>query len=188
MACSDLALLTFVASLRDHTARGEQVAWRLDAIGDLDPDLLCHLVPPSGPCSPGMLARWHKAYRFGLLYFRRGPGFVVVYDGRPISAADEILLDEPEEVQLFERLREPAPLGRSHPAAQRLRAAKLLLETSGLAVALPYRESRIALPLDLFSMGSAIPAHISGPPASGPSRTVNRTNRRRSGGHGLEHA
>src|SRR6266516_271837 len=188
MACSDLAVLTFVASLRDRTARGEPVAWLLYAVGGLDPDLLCHLVPPAGPCTPGMLARWHKAHRFGLLYYRRGPGFVVVYDGRAISAADEMLLDEPEEVQLFERLRQPAPLGRSDPAAQRLRAAKLLLEIGGMAVALPYRESRIALPLDLFSMGSSIPARISAPPATGPSRTVDRANRGRSGGSGLQQA
>lgn len=172
MERSDLAMLTFVARLRDRTAQGEPVTWQLDAVGDLDPDLLCHLVPPAAPCTPSTLARWHKIHRFGLLYYRRGPGFVVVYDGRPISAADETLLHEPEEVQLFEHLREPAPLGRDDPAAQRLRAAKLLLETGGMAVALPYRESRIALPLDLFSMVSSVPAHISAQPASDSSHPL----------------
>jgi Family of unknown function (DUF5825) len=188
MAQGDLATLTFVAGLRDSTARGEPVTWRLDVISDLDPDLLCHLVPPAGPCTPGIRARWHEVHRFGLLYYRRGPGFVVVYDGRPISAAGETLLAEPGEVRLFERLQEPAPLWRDDPTAQRLRAAKLLLEIDGMAVALPYRESRIALPLDLFSMWSTIPARIGAPPASGPPGTMDRANGGRSGGSGLQQA
>jgi hypothetical protein len=102
-------------------------------------------------------------HRFGLLYYRRGPGFVIVYDGRPIRLADEILLDEPAEVRLFERLLEPGPLDRDDPAARRLRAAKLLLEADGMAVTLPYREGRIALPLDVMSMPSNVPARVIAP-------------------------
>jgi len=149
-------LLAFVADLRDRTAKAEHVEWRREMIGDADPDLLCHLVPPTS----GHKERWHEVHRFGLLYYRRGPGFVIVYDGRPVAVADELLLDDPEEVRLFERLGQPGPLTPDDPAASRLRTAGLLLEADGMAVALPYRETRLALPLDIMCMPSNVPNRI----------------------------
>lgn len=145
---SGVAALMFIASLRDRTGRGESVTWRLETLADLDldPDLLCHLVPPAGCTDPGVRARWHRVHRFGLLYYRSAPGFVAIYDSRPVTGAGEILLAKPEEAQLFERLSRPGPLPCDDPAARRLRDAKLLAELDGIAVALPYRESQIAPP------------------------------------------
>jgi hypothetical protein len=104
--------LEFVAALRDSTARAEQPDWDMDAIAALDPepDLLCHLAPPALTGRADAIARWHALHRPGLCYYRRGPGFLVVHDRRPVSTSVELLLDEPEEVDLFERLLRPGPL------------------------------------------------------------------------------
>ncbi|GAA1949572.1 DUF5825 family protein [Kitasatospora viridis] len=148
-----LDALGFVADLRDRTARGERVDWQLEALGLApDPELLCHLAPPA----PDQAPRWHELHRFGLLYYRRGPGFVIVYDARPTATAAQLLLDDPDELRLFDRLARPGPLASDDPAARRLRTARLVMEVDGWAVALPYRESRLVLPLDIMCMPSNV--------------------------------
>jgi hypothetical protein len=148
--------LEFVAALRDRTARAERPDWDFDSIGALepDPDLLCHLAPPQLTGRTDTIERWHALHRPGLCYYRRGPGFLAVHDQRPVSWSAELLLDGPEEVDLFERLLRPGLLVPGDPAARRLRAARLLLESDGMAVTLPYRETRLALPVDITCMPS----------------------------------
>ena len=148
--------LDFIAELRDSTARAEPPDWEIDSIGtlDYDPDLLCHLAPPALSGRTDAIQRWQALHRPGLCYYRRGPGFLVVHDQRPVSTSVELLLDGLEEVDLFLRLLVPGPLAPGDPAGRRLRAARLLLDSDGMAVTLPYRETRLALPVDITCMPS----------------------------------
>ncbi len=69
---------------------------------------------------------------------------------------------DPDDVGLLERLKYLAPLGPTVREARRLRDAMLLLERDGMAVNLPYHESRVALPVDIIGMPSNVPAGING--------------------------
>lgn len=139
--------LAFVADLRDATAQGEPVRWACEASpGGLA--ALYHLAPPMYLEPLAELTAWRSRHRPGLFYYRRGPGFVVVHDGR--SGSDvETVLDDREQLALFDRLHRPgaAPPGM---AAEALRAVGVLFELGGRAVALPYRLARLTLPTELL--------------------------------------
>jgi hypothetical protein len=139
--------LAFVADLRDATAQGEPVRWACEA----GPDglaALYHLAPPMYLEPEAELAAWRSRHRSGLFYYRRGPGFVVVHDGRSGSDA-ETVIDDREQLALFDRLSRPGAVPPGL-ATQALRAAGVLFELGGWAVALPYRLARLTLPTELL--------------------------------------
>ncbi len=141
--------LRFIGELRECTAQGQSVAWSLSSLGGIDPSLLYHLWPPgqSGPADSR--GQWRSAHHFGMCYYRRGPGFVLVHDERP-AGRGETLIDQPADLDLFDRLREPGPVSPDEPGAARLRELRLILEIDGLAIALPYRERRLAMPTSVL--------------------------------------
>ncbi|MFI6170220.1 DUF5825 family protein [Nocardia sp. NPDC051052] len=139
--------LTFVRALRDMTARGESVRWTCDAAPAMLAQLY-HLAPPLYLESGLQPTAWRAQHRHCQFYYRRGPGFVVIYDGR--SGSDiETVLDDPDQLALFERLHRPGvvPPG---TATSALRAAGVLFELGGKAVTLPYRLARLTLPTELL--------------------------------------
>lgn len=151
--------LAFVRALRDATGRGECPVWRGETAGAPPGfvERLHHLWPPASLDGPGAAEAWARHFEHGRLCYRRGPGFVVVHDARSASGAREVLLDGGEALRLFEYYESPRPLPqRSHPdhqAVGRLLADGLLLELGGLALALPYRLTRLALPMEVLGHG-----------------------------------
>lgn len=142
--------LGFIADLRDRTSVAEPVAWNASSWNGVDPKPLHHLCPPTGPSPADPVGRWRTEHRFGLCYYRRGPGFVIVYDRRAAASCPESLLDDPVELALFDRLSSPGAIAHDEPGASRLHELNLLLEVGGLAVALPYRERRLAMPTSVL--------------------------------------
>ncbi|PXX71594.1 hypothetical protein DFR70_1011028 [Nocardia tenerifensis] len=139
--------LDFVADLRDLTARGESIRWSCDA----EPKILArlhHLVPPLYLASGVQPTDWRARHRPGQFYFRRGPGFVIVYDGRS-GDETETVIDDPEQLALFDRLHRPGAVPPC-PATAALRALGVLFELGGKGITLPYRLARLTLPTELL--------------------------------------
>jgi hypothetical protein len=151
MAVTDKDLLQFVAELREHAARGTPVTWNAWPWTDVDSRLLHHLPPPTSSSAADVSGDWRASFRFGLLHYRRGPGFVLVSDSRPGTSATDILLDRPQELSLLERLSQPGILAPDEDGAETLRAYGLVLERDGMGVALPYRRRRLPLPLSVLN-------------------------------------
>ncbi|MEV7684964.1 RiPP maturation radical SAM C-methyltransferase [Streptomyces bungoensis] len=86
----------------------------------------------------------------GVLYHRRGPGFVTVMDRREPGTAVRLTLDHPALVAAFDLLAEPTPLDALDPvqreAVRLLAAERLVRVESGRAVALPPRIRRWPVP------------------------------------------
>lgn len=105
-ALPDHAIVRMLALIRECSSIGVRVAWslvldarRLDALSRLD-----HLPAPAAIRVPDERAEsaddWRSAGKFGLFYFRKGPGFVSVVDQRPESGR-RIILDDPVLMEVF---------------------------------------------------------------------------------------
>ncbi|MFI1094179.1 DUF5825 family protein [Streptomyces sp. NPDC020917] len=147
----------FVRSLREHTAHARSLPWRADLSRLPAPRILFHLSPPIEADQSATVRTWRATYRYGLLHYRRGPGFLIVRDFRPGATRDEIVLDRPESVSALEHFADPHPLPAaddpSYPSVQNLLADGMLLAVGGLAVALPYRLHRLPLPIEVLGHG-----------------------------------
>ncbi|MCX3059657.1 DUF5825 family protein [Streptomyces beihaiensis] len=120
-----------------------------------DLGLLSHLPPPVRQAGEAaelteLLRDWRERHSYGMLYHRRGPGFVAVMDRREHPAPARLLLDHPGLLAAFRALREPAPLdgldARLREAARLLAEDRLVLAVDGWAVALPPRIRRWPVP------------------------------------------
>jgi hypothetical protein len=135
--------------LRDAVGAGTAPAWEATARTGLDTRLLHHLPPPSvrGP-DPDWLVAWRSSYRFGLCYYRRGPGFAVVRDHRAVATAARLVLDGVS-FAVLEAFGTPRPIPRQGPEADavaRLAEAALLVVVGAHAMTLPYRLVRWPIP------------------------------------------
>lgn len=82
-AASDLRWLRL---LREATSNIVRLQWTLEGVPCFPLSALVHLVPPVAGVSPAsvrLAEEWAAAYRYGLFFFRQGPGFVSVKDVRP---------------------------------------------------------------------------------------------------------
>ena len=69
--------------IRDLASCGVHVEWTLADPGALEISALFALPPPQPLNLPNeAVERWRKTYRFGVLYYRSGPGFLIVNDSR----------------------------------------------------------------------------------------------------------
>lgn len=112
---------------------------------------LRHLPPPAERLGePEELTDWREGHAHGLLYHRRGPGFVSVMDRRERPASSRITLAHPDLLAAFDALHEATALDgldRSlREAALLLAEERLVLVVAGWAVALPPRLSRWPVP------------------------------------------
>lgn len=101
-------IVRIIALLRECASVGAPVRWsltlgadQLDLIRQLD-----HLPAPTEVTVLGQPAAtaddWRSTHTFGLLYFRRGPGFLSVTDRRS-GRTDRIVLDDPVAIDVFTR-------------------------------------------------------------------------------------
>ncbi|MFJ9179009.1 DUF5825 family protein [Streptomyces sp. NPDC102360] len=112
---------------------------------------LHHLPPPAQQADePGELATWRAEHTYGMLYHRRGPGFVTVMDRRERPASARFTLDHPDLLTAFDTLSDATPLDTLAPAhqeaARHLAEEGLALIVDGWAVALPPRMRRWPVP------------------------------------------
>ncbi|MEV6834688.1 DUF5825 family protein [Streptomyces sp. NPDC051133] len=137
-----------VRFLRECQGLGLSVGWRAADGPPYDPAVLHHLPPPDElPGAAGDLSLWRARYAHGILYHRRGPGFVTVMDRRQEGTAVRLTLDHPELLAAFLRLQEPTALDAvDREAVGLLTAERLVLTAGGWAVALPPRIRRWPVP------------------------------------------
>ncbi|MFE9449704.1 DUF5825 family protein [Streptomyces sp. NPDC006739] len=141
-----------VRFLRECQSLGLRVHWR--AAGPrtaYDVRDLRHLPPPAEvPGEPGEWTAWRAGYAHGMLYHRRGPGFVAVLDRRDPGTATRLTLDHPGLLATFGLLQEPTRLDAldttGHRALGLLTTERLALVTDGWAVSLPPRVHRWPVP------------------------------------------
>ncbi|MGD6753827.1 DUF5825 family protein [Streptomyces sp. BH105] len=154
--------------LRECQASGLRTHWEADTADTTgtagaghrhtyDLRTLHHLPPPSpSPSSPQQadepveLTTWRAAHSYGMLYHRRGPGFVTVMDRRERPASARFTLDHPDLLAAFDALSDATPLDTLAPAhqeaARHLTDEGLALIVDGWAVALPPRMRRWPVP------------------------------------------
>ncbi|MFF9645006.1 DUF5825 family protein [Kitasatospora aureofaciens] len=133
-----LATLSFLRFLQVALEEGVAVRWAASGGGELDTAPLHHLWPPSRIA--GLAAEpWEEAFRYGLCYFRRGPGFITIKDARAENDI-HLTLDHPDLIATFMAGRTPLP-------AERLTATQR--EAVGLLIAenLMYRVGDVLLTL-----------------------------------------
>ncbi|MFG2353500.1 DUF5825 family protein [Streptomyces sp. NPDC048521] len=133
-----------VRFLRECQSLGLTVSWRATGRPSYDLGVLRHLPPPTrAPADRGGWDAWRTGHAHGILYHRRGPGFVTVLDRRQQGTAVRLTLDHPVLHAAFLRLLEPTPLevldATQREAAELLTAERLVLVCGGWAVALPPR-------------------------------------------------
>lgn len=141
-----------VRFLRECQGVGLRVRWRPSREeAAYDMTLLRHLPPPvESPGERGELRSWRAGHAYGMLYYRRGPGFVTVMDRRDRAASARFTLDHADLLSAFETVLEPAPLsGLSavhREAVGLLAAERLAMVSDGWVVALPPRIRRWPVP------------------------------------------
>lgn len=141
-----------VRFLRECQGEGLRVRWRQSyEEATYDMTLLRHLPPPvESPGETVELRSWRAGHAYGMLYYRRGPGFVTVMDRRDRAASARFTLDHADLLAAFERVLDPAPLGElstvHREAVGLLAAERLALVTDGWVVALPPRIRRWPVP------------------------------------------
>ncbi|MBC3839440.1 hypothetical protein GXW82_02145 [Streptacidiphilus sp. 4-A2] len=89
--------LLWLRLLREATSYAVRLRWTLDGLPHFPLDALIHLVPPTGGTASDseQLARsWSAGYRYGLYYYRQGPGFVSVKDVRPGQEMRRLVISE----------------------------------------------------------------------------------------------
>lgn len=88
----DLRLLRFLREATCHTLRLE---WTLGGRPLVELRDLIHLVPPTDGVADAadFVTDWRAGYRYGLYYYRQGPGFVTVKDVRPGGEAVHLTID-----------------------------------------------------------------------------------------------
>ncbi len=140
-----------VRLLRDNCCLGRPVRWRGRAAGVFDVGALVHLPPPEELTNaPGAAEEWRERHRYGLFYFRVGPGFILVKDQRNMTEAARFVIDDPDIVDVFKQSLAPTMLSRMGKrqlqAAQMLCDEGLLLRTGDVVVTLPARLRRWPVP------------------------------------------
>lgn len=143
-----MAELQTLREIREATSTGVSMTWTWDERWRTDPARLHHLIPPIGPDLPAVRA-WRDAYRYGLFYWRHGPGFALVKDARPASAARHTI-DDPDLLACFQSAQDGIELGAcsavQREAASILADAGILTVVDGVALVLPYRMRRWPIP------------------------------------------
>jgi hypothetical protein len=140
--------------LREASAAAVPVRWDVEIGPGVPGWILTHLPPPrrADGLPPELLTTWRERFRYGRCYYRRGPGFVSLYDDRRDPPVRAILTD-PAAIDAVERLDRPADVGSLPDAVRRavpgLHQRGLLLAVDGHALALPWRLRRWPIPCTL---------------------------------------
>ncbi|GGT45178.1 DUF5825 family protein [Nonomuraea spiralis] len=138
-------LLEAVRFLRDCAACGTSVRWTGRCSDPSVANALTHVPPPLAPLGAELgeqFGGWRTAYKQGVYFLRKGPGFRIVHDRRSLHRkplrmviTDERLVDALEAGQaVIDIERSPLPA-----AVRHLAEAGLIMAAGGYAVTLPYR-------------------------------------------------
>jgi hypothetical protein len=137
-----------LALIRDLTASGITVGWRLRLGRDTDGATLTHLYPPQEILDDAQdIARhWQATHYLGKCAYRYGPGFIQVRDRRTGTLL-KFTIDDPEHLTAVELLLNGVDQ-RELPASifSDYAQERLLTRIGSLALWLPYRICRWPIP------------------------------------------
>lgn len=133
--------------IRDLTSCRVSVRWRLEPRG-VPIEKLFALTPPETLPDADALDAWRMGFRFGLLYWRSGPGFVIVRDARH-AAINHFTLDEPEYRDAVQRGHIGIGLANADAAAlSAMEVEGLVFRIGDAVVFLPYRMRHWPIPFN----------------------------------------
>lgn len=140
--------------LREASALAATVRWEVEIAAPVPIWALAHLPPPwraDGLDREDLLA-WRRRFRYGMCYYRRGPGFLSVYDGRRDPVSRRTLTD-PAAVEALERLLLPCRSSALSPSLWAvlpdLDRLGLVLRLGDHVMTLPWRPERWPVPCSL---------------------------------------
>ncbi|MEU7050867.1 DUF5825 family protein [Streptomyces eurythermus] len=152
LGAEPLADVRFLAFLRECQSAALTVHWSGSVAPGTPVGALYHLPPPTalaGALSDA-LAAWTRTYRYGVCYYRRGPGFVQVKDARVPGATARFILDHPCLLSVFLLCLTPCDEElldcEQREAASLLAEENLLWNTRGQLVTLPTLMRRWPIP------------------------------------------
>lgn len=104
-------LMSWLVSLRDATSALVAVRWSgpVNLPAPLISSIV-HLPPPASTGQP-----WQDLHPGSALYYRRGPGFILVKDRRRSRPRMIITLDDPAELELFDLITRPVEADKLTP-------------------------------------------------------------------------
>jgi len=135
-------MLDWLRAIRDFTACGVPVDWHAAEEMEVMAPLIHHLAPPVDASGDGFVG-WRRVHRYGLLFWRRGPGFLTVVDRRREERAHHYLIEESGDQQVFQAaatvVARDMLAGIDAEALEELEAEGLVLSLGGFSLALPFR-------------------------------------------------
>jgi hypothetical protein len=153
-----LATMTFLAFLRAALTENVEVRWNARISGNgsgmLDTTPLHHLWPPTtiavGGLPPEPAGAWRAAFKYGLCYYRRGPGFILIKDTRIADCRVHLTVDHPDLMATFlagcTLLRDSALTSTQREAVDVLAGENLVYRVADLLLTLPIRMRRWPVP------------------------------------------
>jgi hypothetical protein len=142
--------LRFLHLLREAMSVILRVDWSTEAPAPFELSMVAHLQPPrsGAPFS----REWSLQHRFGLCYYRLGPGFVLLRDTRDAEDGARYRLEHPEAVVSWSEL-EPVRRLSGLSASTRglydlLTGEDMVLRCGEWVTVLPYRLRRWPVPFD----------------------------------------
>lgn len=159
LGANALATMTFLAFLRAALTENVEVRWNArisdnNGSSTLDTTPLHHLWPPTtiavGGLPPEPAREWRAAFKYGLCYYRRGPGFVLIKDNRVADCHAHLTIDHPDLMATFlagcTLLRDSALTPTQREAVDVLAGENLVYRVDDLLLTLPIRMRRWPVP------------------------------------------
>ncbi|HEU5471033.1 MAG TPA: DUF5825 family protein [Actinophytocola sp.] len=139
----------FLRLLREAMSVILRIDWTAGSALPFDPALVCHLPPPRPGPQDGV-GEWRRRHRYGLCYYRTGPGFLLLRDVR--AEGMRYRLDDERAVACWPRLEAVAHLPGAEPDTRTLcdllDAERLVVRRGAWATLLPYRMRQWPVPFD----------------------------------------
>jgi len=140
----------FLHLLREAMSVILRIDWAAGSTVPFDLSLVRHLHPPRSGPQDELVREWQRQHRFGLCYYRVGPGFVLLKDIRGDGA--RYRLDDGRAVASWPRLESVQRLADASSdtleLCELLDGERLLLRRDGWATLLPYRMRQWPVPFD----------------------------------------
>ncbi|HET9141710.1 DUF5825 family protein [Actinophytocola sp.] len=140
----------FLRLLREAVSVTMRVDWSAASPVPFELPMVHHLPPPRREHDAGTADGWRQRFRFGLSYYRVGPGFLQLKDVR--DGAARYRLDDPKAVASWSQLEQVRHLTELSPDGQALyellAGEGLIMRRGAWVTLLPFRMRRWPVPFN----------------------------------------
>lgn len=141
--------LEFIRFLRDAISYGLQIEWKSIFKKSANIRYFIHLPPPSS----GIKSRvWNREYSYGKMFWRKGPGFILIKDMRSVSKQTRYIFDDMASLEAFQNIQTPIHLSEMQysskikDAIHEFISEGIALQIGEYILALPYRMRNWPIP------------------------------------------